>query len=94
MKQIYEKFIHGDKLINEVIQNSSLKIIKSIAGNLEKWDLDDENNLEMLYSFYEENKIILDSVGYDDSNEDILKLKSILVMMKKKRNKSFLKMKK
>ena len=78
LKQIYEKFIHGDKLINEVIQNSSLKIIKSIAGNLEKWDLDDENNLEMLYSFYEENKIILDSVGYDDSNEDILKIKKYI----------------
>lgn len=78
MKQIYEKFINGDKLINEVIQNSSLKIIKSIAGNLEKWDLDDENNLEMLYSFYEENKIILDSVGYDDSNEDILKIKKYI----------------
>ncbi|EOP81031.1 hypothetical protein IGM_05757 [Bacillus cereus HuB4-4] len=78
LKQIYEKFIHGDKLTNEVIQNSSLKIIKSIAGNLEKWDLDDENNLEMLYSFYEENKIILDSVGYDDSNEDILKIKKYI----------------
>ncbi|MEM5672830.1 hypothetical protein AAHB54_22330 [Bacillus cereus] len=78
LKQIYEKFINGDKLINEVIQNSSLKIIKSIAGNLEKWDLDDENNLEMLYSFYEENKIILDSVGYDDSNEDILKIKKYI----------------
>ena len=57
LKQIYEKFIHGDKLINEVIQNSSLKIIKSIAGNLEKWDLDDENNLEMLYSFMKKTKL-------------------------------------
>ena len=32
----------------------------------------------MLYSFYEENKIILDSVGYDDSNEDILKIKKYI----------------
>ena len=78
LKQIYEKFINGDRLVNEVIQNSSLQIIKSISRNLEKWDLDDENNLEMLYSFYEESKVILDSVGYDDTNEDILKIKEYI----------------
>ncbi len=57
LKQIYEKFINGDRLVNEVIQNSSLQIIKSISRNLEKWDLDDENNLEMLYSFMKRVKL-------------------------------------
>jgi hypothetical protein len=78
LQQIYDKFIHGDKLINEVIQGSTLKIIESFVENLDKLNLQDENILELIEKIYTENKIILDSVGYDEENSNLLVLKEIL----------------
>jgi riboflavin synthase len=75
LEQIYDKFIHGDKLVNEVIQGSVLKIVDSVSQNLDKFDIQDENILDMLTEFYRENKVILDSVGFDGVSEGLDRIK-------------------
>ena len=54
LESIYDKFIHGDKFVNEVIQASTLRIIDSFADHLDKLDLQDENTLELIEQFYRE----------------------------------------
>lgn len=77
LNQIYDKFIDGDKLLNEVIQVSTLTLIESLTKNLDKLDLENENIIEMIECFYRENKLILDTVGYDGENVNLLQLKEV-----------------
>ncbi|MGX5553059.1 hypothetical protein [Bacillus cereus] len=78
LQQIYRKFINGDKLVNQAIQNSSLKIIDIVVKNLRKFDLQDEELHEMLSFIYKENKIILDSAGYAQINEGLNQIKQYI----------------
>ncbi|MEH7391499.1 hypothetical protein [Bacillus sp. JJ1474] len=78
LEQIINKFINGDELINEVIQNSTIKIINKFAENLDKFNDQDENILDLLTEFYLQNKSILETIGYDEENESIRKLQEFV----------------
>lgn len=78
LQQIYRKFTNGDKLVNQAIQNASLKVIDTVVKNLNKFDVQDEEIHEMLSFLYKENKIILDSAGYAQINEGLNQIKQYI----------------
>lgn len=78
LEQIVNKFINGDKLVNEVIQESAIILIETFVEKLDKFNGQDEEILDMLTEFYVQNKSILDAIGYDEENESVTKLREFV----------------
>lgn len=72
---IYDRFTkQGDKILNSVIQSSTLRNVELIASVLTSLDSDNDEIVSVLKEFSQLNKTILDSVGYDSIDENLNKI--------------------
>ncbi|MEM5665504.1 hypothetical protein AAHB94_24250 [Bacillus toyonensis] len=72
---IYDRYTkQGDKILNPVIQSSTLRNVEIIANILTSLDSDNDEIILALKEFSQLNKTILDSVGYDNIDENLNKI--------------------
>ncbi|UYV50709.1 hypothetical protein [Priestia megaterium] len=75
LNTIYDKFTkQSDKLLNNAIKNSTLRNVELIASILETFDSNNDKIVSVLVEFSQLNKTILDSIGYDHIDENIIKI--------------------
>jgi hypothetical protein len=78
LEQIYIKFIRGDKLVNEVIEDNTLKILELLVQATEYLKDQDEIIINIYTEFVNRSQAILDTIGYDGDSGDIKRIKEFI----------------
>ncbi|MBT2616135.1 MULTISPECIES: hypothetical protein [unclassified Bacillus (in: firmicutes)] len=83
IEKIYDKFINSSsesvtELTNKLIQENALHIIESFAKVSYIFDVKDEKVVSTLKEFIKSNETLLNTVGYGDDNNHLLRFKELI----------------